>query len=626
MLYLKGLDFIPATRHQVSDPATWKPVPNRVSIPTGGITLPAESLFQQALENNAAYLLQSFSVDHILYHFRVRAGQQDAPGGETQVGFWDTNLRGSNAGRFLMGAANTLRWLPNEELRRRMDAVIDGIAACRGADGYIYPFPPEEMLRGMPGTIWGCAQESNYARAWLTHGLIDASIAGNATALPLCRDGHDWFNCCDDLPELNTVAVWMQGHVASTRLYFTPVGQPRDIQVGEAWYVVDEWMDMLLARNLDALWKHGLAWPHCYEITACEAYLDHYRATGDERFLNAMLSAWDMLHTYWVHNGGSIALCEMRDYPPGSYFLAPEKKTGEFCGSVFWVKFNQRLHQLFPAEEKYVAEIEKSIYNVALADQAEGRGIRYHTHLEGQKEAPTCANTCCEGQGTRMLGSLPEFIYSLAEEGVTVNLYEPSTLVAEVQGHEFTLALATTFPFDTQVALRVHTAGENPMRLRLRMPGWATREIPIRINGQQAAIGMPGTFAELFRKWQDGDCVTFSLPIAARLTRYRGADSIEGHFRYALEYGPILLAIVGPLGDDLPVAIPHGPNDLVAWLQPVPDKPLHFTITGLPEHEVMPYWHVPESQTFTCFPVLTGPAEPESECAYSPVQGIEAQV
>ena len=37
-----------------------------------------------------------------------------------------------------------------------------------------------------------------------------------------------------------------------------------------------------------AIWLDGLNAVHCYILTAFNAYLDHYRATGDERFLEAM--------------------------------------------------------------------------------------------------------------------------------------------------------------------------------------------------------------------------------------------------------------------------------------------------------------------------------------------------
>ena len=54
-----------ATRLTASDPATWRPVADRVSVPTGGVTLAEGGLFKTAMDRNAAYLLRSFSVNYL---------------------------------------------------------------------------------------------------------------------------------------------------------------------------------------------------------------------------------------------------------------------------------------------------------------------------------------------------------------------------------------------------------------------------------------------------------------------------------------------------------------------------------------------------------------------------------
>ena len=41
--------------------------------------------------------------------------------------------------------------------------------------------------------------------------------------------------------------------------------------------------------------------------------------------------------------------------------------SGELCGNVFWALLNQRLHRLWPTNESFVGEIERSILNVGLA-------------------------------------------------------------------------------------------------------------------------------------------------------------------------------------------------------------------------------------------------------------------
>jgi DUF1680 family protein len=596
------------TRMQASDPATWKPVANKATTPTGGVALAENGLFKPAVDLNVSYLLNSFSVNHILEPFRLRAGKEVKPDSIPQVGFWDTDLRGSNAGRFLMGAGNTLRWAEYPELRKRMNELIDGIEACREPNGYILPYHPDSLR----------SEEPNYARAWLTHGLIEAAIAGNPKAYGLLRSHADWFNQWDEM--LPKLLYWNnnnhQGHIASARTYLSPVGKPEDLQVAEKYYVCDWWIDELAAEQEEAVWQYPLQNPHSYLITSFEAYLDHYIATGDETYLDAMLGAWQLIHDKWEHVGGSMAICESQwdidehgnrsirkgghQHPPHSYYLTSYGHTGETCGSVFWIKFNQRFHQLFPSEEKYIAEIEKSIYNIILANQTEKGNIRYHAKMQGKKENPRSAsNTCCEGQGTRLLGSLPEYIYSIASDGIYINLYEPSSISWKVREQPVVLTLDSNFPFQPQVSLKVAVSSPVKMNLRLRIPSWATQKVDISVNGKKYATGKPGKYAELSRKWENGDKVDFTLPIDCRITQYAGLDTVAGYERYAVEYGPILLASVG--GDKAPHEL--GASDLEKQLIPDPSKPLHFSVAG-DTLSFAPYWMIPSNQVFSVFPLV----------------------
>jgi DUF1680 family protein len=545
----------------------------------------------------------------MLVPFRLRAGEQNPPDDRPQVAFWDTDLRGANAGRFMMGAGNTLRWMDYEELRNRLNELIDGIEACGDPDGYILAYPRIiDSLR---------SEEPNYARAWFTHGLIDAAIAGNPKAYRLLRGHADCFNQWDDLhPKL---IHWAhndhQGHIASTRTFLSPVGKPEDLQIAEKYYVCDWWMDELAARRDSAIWRYPLQNPHSYLITSFEAYLDHYIATGDKTYLNAVLGAWDLIHNNWEHVGGSIAICETqwlvengkrvlknfdktRDFghPPRSYYIGYTGHTGETCGSAFWIKFNQRLHRLFPHEEKYTAEIEKSIYNVILACQTNEGNIRYHAYLEGGKDKPDNGyNSCCEGQGTRLLGSLPEYIYSIASDGLYVNLYEPSTIQWKINDLNVALKQETRFPFDPEVHLNISVPAPVKMKLYIRIPAWATEKTAISINGKKVTAGEPGTYVELTRKWNDGDQIAFTLPMELKTTKYVGFDSIPGFDRYAVEYGPVLLAsVIGNKDEDKSLEV----NRLI----PDASRPLHFKIAEDSVHYLMPYWLI-SNETFTVYPL-----------------------
>jgi DUF1680 family protein len=126
--------------------------------------------------------------------------------------------------------------------------------------------------------------------------------------------------------------------------------------------------------------------------------------------------------------------------------------------------------------------------------------------------------------------------------------------------------------------------------------------MPIHINRKLAATGKPGSYVALDRTWKSGDTVSFTLPAGFRFTRYTGMDQIEGHERYALEYGPILLAIVGADDAQLRTSGPSA-QSLANQLKAVSGQPLHFAIDGNPGHRYMPYYAIKE-ETFTCFPVI----------------------
>ena len=153
-------------------------------VPAGGVDLSGSRLLAPIMQGNIAYLLRSFNVDYLLHDFRVRAGKPAPLGNRAPDPFWDLQLKGSAAGRFLMGAGNTLRWLEHDDLRAMMDAVIDGIEECRdNRTGWLLGFPEQEFMKN---------EQSDYARSWFTQGLIEAGKAGNPKAFPMLRSIYNW--------------------------------------------------------------------------------------------------------------------------------------------------------------------------------------------------------------------------------------------------------------------------------------------------------------------------------------------------------------------------------------------------------------------------------------------------
>jgi len=570
----------------------WHSVPYEAQAPKKGVFL-EDGLFKTVMKNNVEYLLNSFTDDELLRGFRERAGKENPEGMRKPDDFWDGCLPGSSAGRFLMGAGTTLRWLENPELRRRMEAIVDEIQACQSEDGYLMAYPSNSIFFN---------ERAAYTRSWVTHGLIEAGYGGCPKAFEMLRAYYDWFDQCPYRPELlRRGGQGVQGMIANTRMYFTPVGKPEDLQVVQRYFQENYWLDQLAARDPKAIWQYPYDHPHCYLLTSIEPYLDLYRATGRKHYLKAALGGWDLYHEKWEHTGGSIAICEWDTFPPYSYYL--RKNTGELCGNVFWIFLNQRFQLLYPNEEKYASEIEKSIYNVALPNQGGTKGIRYFAKLNGHKDEITAKNTCCEGQGTRIYGSLPEFIYSTTRDGIYVNQYTASSFSWVQDGQPIGIEVATGFPFTPQV--RLHLMVNEPIKchVHIRIPSWASKDMHILVNDKKVAVGKPGTFVDLYRKWASTDHVDFTLPMGMKLTQYEGMEKIEGLDRYALEYGPILMALTGPTSGKEPPQLNVRPEDLIKELKAREGEPLHFSIKSAPGYQYIPYWEVQE-EAFACFPIM----------------------
>jgi uncharacterized protein len=160
------------------------------------------------------------------------------------------------------------------------------------------------------------------------------------------------------------------------------------------------------------------------------------------------------------------------------------------------------------------------------------------------------------------------------------------------------LNTTTQFPEAAKVALKLSVDDSLPMKIRLRIPSWATGRVAVLVNGQNAASGAPGTYVTVARTWATDDTIAFDIPIGFRLTKYTGFDRDPDHERYGLEYGPLLMSLVG--GTHVNVA----PDNLIANLSPVARSPLHFAISGNPSLKFVPYVHI-QDETFTSFPTLS---------------------
>jgi DUF1680 family protein len=395
-------------------------------------------------------------------------------------------------------------------------------------------------------------------------------------------------------------------------MYLSPLGKAEDLVAAERYFVQDFFIEASCKREALSLSDYPFHVSHSYVFLAYKAWLDHYRTTGAEKYIEGAKGAWDIVHDRFLHIGGSAAICETKAgaYPPDSRYVHndDEHHTGETCGSVFWSDINHRLLQLYPTEAKYADEIEKSIFNVVMANQDERGYMRYHSRLEGEKEEAKSINTCCEVMGSPFIANLPQYVYSVADDGLYVNLFASSSITWKNNDAAVTVNQRTDFPYAGTVEIEINLpdpaasqGGTIPIHanwtLRVRIPSWTPGEVDVCVNGREPARGTPGSYIELDRTWGDGDIVTLLLPAALRVERYAGFDTHHTYGRYALLHGPVLMALTGVDDLDIPAA------ELTSRLDPVAGQPLHFAVRGIPDARYIPYWQI-RQESFTCFPTL----------------------
>ena len=193
--------------------------------------------------------------------------------------------------------------------------------------------------------------------------------------------------------------------------------------------------------------------------------------------------------------------------------------------------------------------MERSIYNVGLAAQVkDGTRILYFARLHGYKQPGYNIGTCCEGQGTRMFGQLPEYMYSHTADGagVYVDIYAAYVHRWSTKaGAAVTLTMETEWPYSEDASLTVFIVGVSTavalgeeFTLSFRAPSWlATPSSTLVINAEPTTHMPRGSYVHVKRAWKDGDTVKITLPMALSGEKYAGRSSVPGFERYVFSYG-----------------------------------------------------------------------------------------
>lgn len=536
--------------------------------------------FRTAQELDARWLLR-LNPDRLLAPYRREAGLPlKAP---VYEGWESMSISGHSLGHYLSACARLHQALGDPEFRRRVDYIVQELAACQEArgDGFVGGMPESrrifaEIARGEIRS-GGFDLNGSWVPWYNLHktlaGLLDAhAYCTNQQALEVAARLGDWI---DSVTRNLSEAQWQRmlaceygGMNEVLAELAARTGKSLYLDLARKFYdraVLDplaEGRDELQGKHANTQIPKAIGTARIFELTAEPKY-----AAVATNFFHIVLRS----HTY-VTGGHSLG---EHFGPPGRLNDRLGPATTETCNTYNMLKLARALYRWQP-DAALGDYYERALWNHILASQHPETGrVLYFLPLNfgGRKTfMEDHAFTCCSGTGMENHARYNENIYFHGEQDLWVDQFIASELRWPEKG--LRLRLHTHFPEEPVVRLQFFL--ERPVRLSvwIRHPFWATNGFDLKLNQQPLSLpSRPGSYVRVEREWLPEDVLQVHMPMALRLE-----SMPDNPRRVAIFHGPVLLA--GQLDASwpeglIPVLVTEG-QSVDQWCKPVWGRPLEF--------------------------------------------------
>jgi len=488
----------------------------------------------------------------------------------------------SDVYKVLEGTAYALAEKRDAQLEKRVDGVIDLIAAAQQPDGYLNTYftlvEPEKRWKNVRhGHEMYCAGH-----------LIEAAVAYDAATgkKKLLEVGLKLAACIEKEfgwgkhqeptghPELELALVKLARHTGEKRwaelakfLVDVRGRQDRGTELfGE--YAQDH----LPVREQTQIVGHAVRAMYLYCGMA-----DLAGYFGDKTLFAPLDLLWQDVTGTRMYITGGIGNSAANEGFTVPYELPNETAYCETCAGIGLSLWAQRMF-LATGDPKYVDVLERASYNNVLSGVSlSGDKFFYANVLAsegGAERVPWFDCSCCPTNVARYLPAMGERIYATDGESLDVCLFVASEATLEIQGTRVHVWQQTGYPYDSSVVITVRPEKDIEFPVRVRVPEWCT-SISVRSSGKFsrfcAGTGKtlgPGwrTFRQRWLKEPQID-MGFYMPVRKTHADPRVASDVG---RAALERGPLVYAFEGDLpGPVLPVELSEDASPLFGGCQVV---------------------------------------------------------
>jgi len=421
-------------------------------VPVSEVRILDTSVFAPAVKADVAYVL-ALDPDRLLAPFRREAGLSEKA---KSYGNWEScGLDGHTLGHYLSALAGLIasgayaessfakamedkRGMGNGELRRRLDYIVDELAACQSASG-------DGRLDGVPNgnACWNAIRSGNvepifkYWVPWYNvhktfAGLRDAyELAGNAKAKALLVRLADWaMEVVANLDEAQMQRLLDQEYGGMNEAFadvYAITREPKYLDAARRWEH---------RRVFDPLYRHEDKLTGLHANTQIPKFVGLARTaqlSGDVRRWDAADFAWETIVTRRSVAFGGNSVGEHFHALDSFAKLMADRQGPETCNTYNMLRLTERLFEHEPKAE-YAAFYERALFNHLLASiNTEHPGFVYFTPTRPAHyrvySTPTNCFWCCVGTGMENPGRYGRFIYARAGKNVIyVNLFVDSEL------------------------------------------------------------------------------------------------------------------------------------------------------------------------------------------------------
>jgi len=472
--------------------------------------------------------------------------------------------QGEMWGKAVRSGCMFYRYTQDPELKNILDATVADLLSTQKANGSISCSDIDKQPDGPGGDLWERKYVLLAMNQYYTNVNKDPKVLQSMI---------DQANCIisqvGDPPKTRITDLgWSPNHIESSTL-LEPIMQLYNLTGNQnyldfAKYIIKEggakgYNIIEDAFNNIAPEKIGGVYPKAYEMMSLfEGLVEYYRVTGDEHIKTAVLNLYHNIiknEITIIGNGGGdlpyhpAVMGEAWDNTALEQTNPDIKRMMETCVGVTWIKLCSQILRL-TGDPLTVDMIEKYAYNGLLgAMKPEGDGFSYVNLLNGVKTnkegwggiVDDVYVTCCNLNGPMGLAYLPYVAIMNSESGPIINLYNQGEAKVQISNKKHVdLKIETDYPISGNITVKVTPESPNDFTLKLRIPEWSKTTV-LKVNGNPVDV-VPGSYAEINRKWSKGDRVELILDMRCKIVEAPHGSNRNGDNFVALIRGPVVLA------------------------------------------------------------------------------------